>query len=82
MPPTQLPTAISDGSWIKLTATGERTASSPSATAAKSDRAQTATTKASKQASKKSGSSCPERWATTTGTSTASDSANSGTLGT
>ncbi len=53
----QMPTAISDGSWITLATTGDTTTSSPSATAVRSDGAQSATTKASTDASKKSGSS-------------------------
>jgi hypothetical protein len=77
----QMPTAISDGSWITLAATGASIDSNPSATAAAVDGAARATTNVSSEASKSSGSSCPERWAMTTGTSTASDSASRGRPG-
>ena len=38
MPMIQMPTAISDGSWIRLAATGAARASRPSATAARERR--------------------------------------------
>ena len=55
---------------------------SPSAAAALSDTDQRPTTKASRETSNMSGSSPPERCATTTGTITATETANSGTPGT
>ena len=75
MPMIQMPTKISGGSWIRLATTGAVSASRPSAIAARSDGAQQPTTKASRDTSNRSGSSCPVRCATTTGTSTARDSA-------
>src|SRR6476660_1680430 len=81
MPTIQMPTAISEGSWTRLTSTGEATAAEPSTTAAASDGVQRATTNASIDTSKKSGSSSPERCAATTGTVTATEITSNGTFG-
>src|SRR5262249_46401179 len=77
----QTATAISEGSWSTLTATGEATATRPSAFAVVGDGAHRPTTRASSDAWNMSGSSWPDRCATTTGTSTATDRATRGTFG-
>src|SRR5690242_9378462 len=81
MPRIQMPTLISDGSWITLTTIGEAAATTPSATAVASDLDQRPTTKARSESSNMSGSSCPERCATTTGTTTATEISGSGRAG-
>ena len=67
MPMIQIPTEISGGSWIRLAATGESSASRPNATDAAVDLADRPMTKASSDTSNRSGSSCPERCATNRG---------------
>src|SRR5215213_4057485 len=79
MPRIQIPVEISDGSWTRVAATGASSASTPNATASVVDGADRPMTNASTDTSNRSGSSCPERCATTAGTITASDSASNGT---
>src|SRR5262245_35603431 len=77
----QMPTATSAGSWIHATSTGVATATKPSGTETGTDRDQRALAKESRQALNMSGSSSPDRCATTVGTTTATEAAISGTLG-
>src|SRR5262249_17459344 len=77
----QIATAISDGLWTRLSATGVATARMPTAIPISTDGDQRATTNASSEASNISGSSWPDRCATTTGTTTATATRGSGTLG-
>src|SRR5215207_5736170 len=79
MPRIQIPVEISDGSWITAAITGASSASTPSSADSLVDEADRPITNARRDTSKSSGSSCPERCATTAGTITASDSASSGT---
>ena len=72
---------ISDGSWITVAATGASSGEQAQRHGRGGGRAARATTNASSETSNSSGSSCPERWATTAGTITASDSASSGRPG-
>src|SRR5215207_7249340 len=78
---TQMPPAISIGSWTRATSTGVAAASAPSDAAAASNRDQRAAAKASSATLNMTGSSCPERCATTTGTTIATETAASGTPG-
>ena len=75
-----MPTAIWPRDSIRPTATGEATASRPSATAVVSDPDQRPTTNASTETSNISGWWLPERAATTTGTTTPSETTQRGTL--
>ena len=81
MPRIQIPTASSDGSWITLPTTGDAVASRPNAIAVESDRDQRPMTKPRSEMLNSSGSSCPARWANTTGITTASESTGRGTPG-
>ena len=77
----QIGTATSAGSWIKLTAIGAATASKPSAAATVSDGDQRATTNARSELEHQRLEQS-RRCARTTGTTTATDTALSGTPGT
>ncbi len=82
MPRIQIPTASSGGSWSWLATAGAATARRPRAIALARDGAQRPMTKPSTDRSKRRGSNCPERCATTTGQITPSVKAHSGTPGT
>jgi hypothetical protein len=81
IPMSQIPTETLVGSWMSPATTGAAAASTPSRAEVISVRDQRATTKASTDTSNRRGSSCPERCAAITGTTTAMDSAASGTRG-
>src|SRR4029453_15015095 len=78
---TQMPTATSIGSWASATNTGVAAASRRRDAQAPSDGDQRAPANASRATLNMTGSSSPERCATTTGTTIATETAASGTLG-